>query len=807
MRREAVARIVVSLVILGGCAFVAVSLLTFDRGDVAAYRLPPASPVHNRAGLVGAHLAAFLLETLGACVGVALALAAGWSVLNLLGRGLEQVVARAFGAMVLVACACTFANAAGEATASMPGYGGSVGVALGGMAVRYFGEWGKWLLGVPLTMLALLLMSVDELLAPPALRLAGAAKAGLGRLLSPPKPRKRAASRRTAAVEVAIDPGFREADTAVLPEHDETSDVTETAETMEDELDTGRPVTAGYLDNLEQAGRDTATVPPVFLDDETPTEEELDEPRRSAARARPKVKATYKLPPASLLEESHTVDKSLRREHVQQQIEVLERTLGEFGVGARVVAIEQGPVVTRYELSLEAGTKVSKLTSLSDDLAIATKAPAVRVVAPIPGKSTVGVELPNTDKELVRMRDIIDCDLFHQKSYTIPLFIGKDASGQPIVGDLTRMPHLLIAGATGSGKSVCINSIITSFLMTKHPDDVQLILIDPKMVELASFAALPHLLTPVVTDMKRAAWILDWACRTMDERYDTLAAVGVRSIAAFNRLGEEEIRTRLGEDVDYDKFPFHLPYIVIIVDELADMMMLAAKTIETSITRLAQKSRAVGLHIILATQRPSVDVITGLIKSNLPTRVSFQVTSKVDSRTILDRNGAEKLLGCGDMLFLPPGSSSLIRAQGTYVSDDEIREIVGYIKEQRQPDFALNLDGVVSDDDDTGASGGIDGYSGDEHYEDACRIVLATGRGSVSLLQRKLEIGYTRAARLIDMMAAEGLVGDYKGSKAREVVMTLDEWEAKHGMGTGTPAASSTDEHYEALDAAAEDDE
>ena len=810
MKGGHVARAVASLVVLGACAFVLVSLATFSKNDLPAFRLPASSPVHNGGGIVGAHLAASLLQSLGWCAGALLLLAGAWGVLNLTGRGPEQIVTRALGAVVLVACACTFADAAGGATECMPGYGGSVGVALGDVVVRYFGEAGKWLLGVPLTMMALLMLGVDELVTPPVVWLGRAVKARWSASAS--RSRKRATARRGAAAVATAERETRELgehETAALATPDDTNDVTETAETVEDdERDTGRPVTVGYLDKIKQQGSD---VQAEMFGDETPTEDEAagDEPPTRPARSPKKSQATYKLPPISLLEEGGTADKSLRGEHIQQQIEVLERTLKEFGVGARVVDIDQGPVVTRYELTLQAGTKLTRITSLSDDLAIATKAPAVRIVAPIPGKSTVGVELPNTEKELVRMREIIDSDVYRSKTYALPLFLGKDASGKAIIGDLTKMPHLLIAGATGSGKSVCINSIIGSVMLTQHPDDVRLILIDPKVVELAAFAALPHLLTPVVTDMKRAAWILDWATRTMDERYDTLAAVSVRSIAAYNRLGEEEIRTRLGEDADYDRVPFHLPYIIIIVDELADLMMLSSKNVETSITRLAQKSRAVGLHIILATQRPSVDVITGLIKSNLPTRISFQVTSKVDSRTILDRNGADKLLGSGDMLFLAPGSSHLIRAQGTYLSDDEVSELVGFIKAQRTPDFSLNLDGYVSDGDDGTGEGTADGYGGDDLYDDACRIVLATQRGSVSLLQRKLEIGYTRAARLIDMMAAEGIVGDYMGSKARQVVMTAEEWEVKRRGGTrtaGQPIATDASEHYKRLDAAADDD-
>ena len=700
MERQTVVRVAVSLVVLGACAFVLVSLVTFARSDLAMYQLPPASPVHNGGGIVGANLAAWLLESVGWCAALVMALAVGWSVLNLLGRGLEQVVARVLGGLLLLACACTFASAGGGATSSMPGYGGSVGVALGDVVVRYFGEAGQWLLGVPLTLVALLMLSVDELLAPPAVAVARRARGALARLL-PRKKRRRAGTRKAAA----------DADTAALPvaadaplvhEIDETQDVTETAETLDDDeddaRDTGRPVTTGYLGGVKQVGRDAPGATALDDDDEAPTEDELAlEDLAEPAPDTGAVPATYRLPTVSLLDETDALDRSVRSEHVQQQIEVLERTLREFNIGAQVVDIDQGPVVTRYELTLDAGTKLSRVTSLSDDLAIATKAPAVRIVAPIPGKSTIGVELPNMEKELVRMRELITSSRYRGKKYTIALFLGKDASGRPIIGDLTKMPHLLIAGATNSGKSVCINSIICSVLMTQHPDDVRLILIDPKVVELSAYAALPHLLTPVVTDMKRAAWILDWACRTMDERYDTLAAVGARSIAAYNRLGEEEIRARIGEDADYSKVPFHLPYIIIIVDELADLMMLAAKNIETSITRLAQKSRAVGLHIILATQRPSVDVVTGLIKSNLPTRISFQVTSKVDSRTILDRNGADTLLGCGDMLFLAPGSSSLIRAQGTFLSDEEIHGLVGFVKAQRKPDFSLNLDGAASD--------------------------------------------------------------------------------------------------------------
>ncbi|HPD17537.1 MAG TPA: DNA translocase FtsK [Planctomycetota bacterium] len=862
MKRFLVARVVVSLVVLGLCAFAAVSLVTFRTTDLPAYSLPPTSPPQNGCGLLGARLADFLLQGLGTCSYVLIVLLGAWAVLNLLGKGLEQLAVRALGAVLLMVCACTFAAAGGQATGAMPGHGGSVGVALNGLVLEYFGHTGQWLLGAALTMMALLMLSVDDLMAAPISWVGEVSRERLLPLLRRRKPRARSArstpaAGESAAEEASSEPAAAKAEPEPRALVEIEEEAPEPARAPDEPVDTGRPVTVGYLDKIVQVGASaaeadaTGTHEGVALDTEAevPTEavsegepenaaeeapsarpqaaapaapaedadepdsadadegEEADDAPRSARRPE-RVIQNYLLPPVSLLDEVRSVDRSMRGQHIQQQIEILERTLKEFGVGARVVDIDQGPVVTRYELSLEAGTKLTKVTSLSDDLAIACKAPAVRIVAPIPGKSTVGVELPNVDKELVRMRELLESDAHRKRDYVIPLFLGKDASGKPIVSCLTKMPHLLIAGATNSGKSVCINSIVASILLTQHPDDVRLILIDPKMVELTSFTEIPHLLTPVVTDMKRATWILDWATRKMDERYDILAAVGVRSISAYNRLGEQEIRNRLGEDVDYDRVPFHLPYIIIIVDELADMMMLASKTIETSITRLAQKSRAVGLHIILATQRPSVDVITGLIKSNLPTRISFQVTSKVDSRTILDRNGAEKLLGSGDFLYLPPGSSNLIRAQGTFMSDEELHRIVDFVKRQGKPDFTLNLDGCPAGDDG-GSDGGSnpDGYSGDDLYEDACRIVLASGRGSVSLLQRKLEIGYTRAARLVDMMAADGIVGDYKGSKAREVVMTLEEWESKRGKSPSRPAPATADEHYERLDAAAEDDD
>ncbi len=483
----------------------------------------------------------------------------------------------------------------------------------------------------------------------------------------------------------------------------------------------------------------------------------------------------YVLPPVTLLDEL-TIHKFDSDEHIMKKASILKKTLAQFKVIAEVVGMEKGPSVTMYELELAPGTKVGKISNLHDDIAIALKAPSVRVVAPIQGKSTIGIEVPNTHRKPVQMRELYETAYKDINKRTIPLLLGKDIAGFPLVSDLAAMPHLLVAGTTGSGKSVCLNSIILSILLFQRPEELKLILVDPKMVEFSAFKDIPHLIAPVVTDMKKAAAILEWAVSKMDERYTLLSRAGVRDITGYNRLDESEKERRLNPegDASLDDVPFLLPHMVIVLDELADLMMVASKEVEAAIIRLSQKSRAVGIHLVVATQRPSVDVITGLIKSNLPSRISFHVFSKVDSRTILDQNGAEKLLGKGDMLFLPPGTSKLARVQGTFVSDNEIKNVVDYIKQIALPEFSPELKVWQ------GSLKRNDAAAKDELYEEAVRIVLETQRGSVSLLQRRLEIGYSRAARLIDLMAEDGIVGEYKGSQAREVFVALDEWEAQN---------------------------
>jgi S-DNA-T family DNA segregation ATPase FtsK/SpoIIIE len=501
-------------------------------------------------------------------------------------------------------------------------------------------------------------------------------------------------------------------------------------------------------------------------------------PKPKPPRKRP---GDHPLPDVSLLEEPEAVDGVANEAYLRDKAAALERGLAQFGIEVQVVSIEGGPVITQYEIALAPGIKVGRVLALSDDIAMALKAPSVRIVAPIPGRSTVGVEVPNPEKAIVRLSELISHPAARRKGGELPLFIGKDASGEPLIADLAKMPHLLIAGQTGSGKSVCINAMITSILMKKTPDEAKLLLVDPKAVELGRFADIPHLLCPVVTDMKKAAGVLEWAENKMDERFPFLSRAGVRNISGYNNLKPDELKCRLGLDPgeEPDDVPFYMPHIVIVIDELADLMMTAAKEVESSITRLAQKARAVGIHIILATQRPSVDVITGLIKSNLPARISFQVASKVDSRTILDQNGADRLLGRGDMLFLAPGTSKLIRAQGTYVSDSEVDAITDFVRRHAKPDFNDYLVKMRGRTDDESVQGGVEFTpEADDLYNEAVRIVAEHQRGSVSLLQRRLGIGYGRAARLIDIMAANGIVGEYKGSQAREVLISLDEWQA-----------------------------
>jgi S-DNA-T family DNA segregation ATPase FtsK/SpoIIIE len=489
----------------------------------------------------------------------------------------------------------------------------------------------------------------------------------------------------------------------------------------------------------------------------------------------PKELGEYHLPNWEFLNDAEHGYAESQEKFVREKAAVLEQALKEFDIDAHVVEIDTGPVITMYELALAPGVKVSQISALSNDVQRALKAETVRIVAPIPGKSTVGIEVPNEDKEKVRLKELMQLAPEAMSKMMIPLFLGKDASGEPLITDLAAMPHCLIAGTTGSGKSVCINSIIMSFMYLQRPDMVKLILVDPKVVEMAPFKDIPHLMCPIINETGRATSVLDWACEKMDERYEFLAEAGVRNIKGYNALTQEELIERFNPSTPEEeaKIPKKLPYIVIIIDELADLMMTSGKEVESFIVRLAQKARAVGIHLILATQRPQATVVTGLIKSNMPSKIAFRVASKMDSRIVLDQNGAELLLGQGDMLFLPPGASKPIRGQGTYINDKEIRESVKLVKGLADAQYEPELVQIKAS---LGGEGGE--MEKDDLFDDAVRVVLETKRGSVSLLQRRLTIGYSRASRLIEAMAAAGIVGEYKGSQAREATITLEEWDA-----------------------------
>lgn len=483
------------------------------------------------------------------------------------------------------------------------------------------------------------------------------------------------------------------------------------------------------------------------------------------------------LPPLHLLNASApTEGKSFSNVSFEEMSLLVEQRLLDFGVEAKVVAVLPGPVITRFELDLAPGIKVSKITGLAKDIARSLSAVSVRVVEVIPGKSVIGLEIPNEHRELVTLRDVFESQRYAQARSPVSLVLGKDISGHPVVVDLAKMPHLLVAGTTGSGKSVSLNAMLLSMLYKATPEQLRLILIDPKMLELSIYEGIPHLLTPVITDMKDAANSLRWCVAEMDKRYRLMAALGVRNLASYNQKVSEAIKQ--GQPIsmpgvlvtDAETAKMHLeplPIIVVVADELADMMMVVGKKVEELIARIAQKARAAGIHLIIATQRPSVDVITGLIKANIPTRIAFQVSSRIDSRTILDQQGAEQLLGHGDMLYMPPGAGIPIRVHGAYVADEEVHRVVAVWRSAGQPEY---LEGVT---DEAGAAGGGDGQGSGEMdplYDEAVRIVTESRRASISLVQRRLRIGYNRAARMMEDMEAAGVVSSMDHGGSREVL-------------------------------------
>ncbi len=733
------------------------SCLSFNIGDwPSKFVYPNNAPTHNWCGPMGSLLAFYLLYYIGPGVFIVLISALVFAIAKVVEFEIDQPVLRAMGlVLVTTAASTTFYCFTQHGIYGFPiGSGGVLGVAAAEFLKSHFAALGTAILLGALWVVGMILLA-DQIVsvvfggvgfvirkmlgfaAPKWLHPAEHSKA-LGQIwkrLSDKQKLQPAISMKKSSDEQAQEG---------------------TIESPEDDRDVESTLGA-------KPANETPAAPAVRLQPITP--------KKPALPYEPPTYDDYTMPPIDLLDEPEHTFASVQEKVVKAKAIALEGLLKEFDISARVVAAETGPVVTMFELQLAAGVKVSQISSLSNDIARALGVGAVRIVAPLPGKHTIGVEVPNSEKERVRMKDMLRLAGEKPTRMAIPLFLGKDSSGEALVADLASMPHLLIAGTTGSGKSVCINTIIAGVLLTRRPDDIKMVLIDPKMVEMTAFNTIPHLMTPIVTETRRAVQILEWATIKMDERYALLAEARVKNIAEFNALGTEEVIKRFEPTTPDEeaKIPKKLPYVVIIIDELADLMMTAAKEIEAHIVRLAQKSRAVGIHIVLATQRPQATVVTGLIKANMPTRIGFRVAARMDSRIILDQNGAETLLGQGDMLFLKPGTSDLIRAQGTFVSDEEVRKIVKHLKEIAEPQFHPELTQLGQPE--TGE------MIEDELLDDAVHIVLDSKRGSVSLLQRRLGVGYARASRMIENMAALGVLGEYKGSQAREVMMSVEDWE------------------------------
>jgi S-DNA-T family DNA segregation ATPase FtsK/SpoIIIE len=516
----------------------------------------------------------------------------------------------------------------------------------------------------------------------------------------------------------------------------------------------------------------------VVVDEPRDVTDEIEAPEETAASRRPRARTVetpqgpYQLPPLDLLRVAPPSNADMRDEAAMQ--EALERTLRTFGVDATVSAAHRGPTVTMYEVEVAAGTKVNKVLALSSDIAYALATPDVRIQAPIPGKSAIGIEVPNKHRDFVMLGDILRSRAAKDARHPLEVALGKDVHGRARMVNLADMPHILIAGATGAGKSSLVNSFVTSLLMRTTPEDVRLVLVDPKRVELSHFAEVPHLLSPVIVHPKRAAEALQWITREMELRYELLATVGVRDIDSYEEgLAAGALRIPPGLEDRYE----HLPFIVVVIDELADLMMVAPRDVEDAICRIAQMARAVGIHLVVATQRPSVDVVTGLIKANIPSRIALMTSSQADSRVVLDMNGAEKLVGHGDMLFAPSSLSKPVRLQGAWVTEQEIRQVVDFVRVQRETVYENSVEGLGQPPVDTGIEHGLGGD--DELLEQAAELVIRSQLGSTSMLQRKLKVGFSRAGRLMDLLEDRGVVGPSQGSKARDVLITWEEWEER----------------------------
>lgn len=719
------------------------SLLSFNPEDLSWFTSSPNYPVKNLIGTTGAYTAGAFLFVFGLSSYALVMYLFFWSWRKFTGKDIRWTWGKTMSLIILFCVISSFIGISGAAEVSSKFQrAGIAGMVLSDFLLRNFDYTGSVMILLTLGTLAVIL-SGEFLLSPFVISFAGWVK-GLLNKDADAQPAKKMPI--VAALKPKINIGMNKKSEEAEKENKK---VKMPLFGFKKEQKSAKPISP------EPAAAKPAVSekPAIRIAQKNNNEKKPDmQPATDAAADKNVLVGSYRVPPLDLLDDSPKISTSKIEDALVIGAKHLEETLSSFDVQAKVVDIERGPAITRYELQPAPGVKVQKFTTLANDIALAMKAPTVRIVAPIPGKSRVGIEVPNDASAAVFLKDVLSSQEFSSAKSKLTLSLGKDISGQAMVANLAEMPHLLIAGTTGSGKTVCVNGIIMSILLNATPEEVRFVMVDPKMVELMQYNDIPHLLCPTVTDTKKAANVLNWVVGEMENRYKILSKEGVRNIQSYHERG------------------LKMPYIVVIIDELADLMQVSAKTVESSITRLAQLSRAVGIHLILATQRPSVNVITGVIKANFPARISFKVASKIDSRTVLDMNGAETLLGKGDMLFMKPGDAKPTRGQGNFVKDQEINRVIQFIKDQQAPIY----DESILTQQTTATAGGSNEH--DELYDEAVKLVVETNQASVSILQRRMRLGYTRAARLIDMMEQKGVVGPYVGSKARDILVDREQW-------------------------------
>jgi len=752
--------------------FTFASLFFYHAEDIAFYSSHPTFPVANYAGVFGAYTAFGLFLAFGVSAFVIPFVFLLWAECFFLQKVPERKLFKFIGlAIALLSIATIVAITVGPQQRFV--YGGAFGYVAGNYLVFYLGRLGSYIVAGSALLLSLLLAT--DFLLYPLFRSILEKCQGFFEAIAEWFPRR---SKKNGDAAVAK----KEERLVKEPRQKEKEKPAPRMPDIPIKIKTYQP-TAGMTDDktkVEKKPKEESKEPvkkpasqPLVIRTESSNKEKQSEPLagedasfKGVIGSQIKADANYQFPPVDLLKRPKA-DVVGGGDDLAANSKAIEATLAEFEIEVKVVEVEQGPKITLYEILPAPGVRANSIAAYEDDISMALRATSIRMIIPIPGKQTIGIEVPNSVSRPILVREMIENPDFRSQKCMLPLILGKDTSGRPMIADLAAMPHILIAGTTGSGKTVCINSIIAGFLYHCTPSQLKLVMVDPKMVELAVYNKIPHMLSPVVTDVRKAANTLNWVVMEMEKRYRLFATIGVRNIVGFNtrELSEEGVKQVEAAGDSEHVIPASIPYIVVIIDELADLMLVAQDKVETAITRLAQLSRAVGIHLILATQRPSVDVITGVIKANFPARVAFKVASVVDSRTILDNKGADKLLGCGDMLFIQPGSDNMIRGQAPLIEDEEINRIVTFTASQGKPEYHSEIQAAQN----SSMPGGVG--EKDEIFDEAKRIVLTTRQASTSYLQRRLRLGYSRAARVVDQLEAAGVIGPQDGAKPREILL------------------------------------